>query len=88
MFLILPANSLPARATTLSVTFWPAAEVAAVELADVGADFPDLEIGDLGDGHAGARRVAELERRQLHAPIHHVHVGVLLDVDVAARSWP
>ena len=59
-------------------------EVAAVEFADVGADFPTLEVGDLGDGHAGAGGVAELEGRQLHAPIHHVLVGVLLDVDVAA----
>ena len=29
------------------------AEVAAVELADVGADLPDLQIGNLRDGHAG-----------------------------------
>src|ERR1019366_8568755 len=60
------------------------AEVAAVKLADVGADFPALEVGDLGDGHAGAGDVAELEWGQLHAPIHDVLVGVLLDVDIAA----
>ena len=59
------------------------AEVAAVEFADAGADFPTAEIGDLGDGHAGADGVAELEGGQQHAPVHHVLVGVLLDVDVA-----
>src|ERR1035441_10081912 len=60
------------------------AEVAAVELADVGADFTTVEIGDLGDSHAGAGGIAELEGGQLHAPIHHVLVGILLHVDVAA----
>ena len=58
-------------------------EVAAVEFADVGADFPVLEVGNLGHRHAGARGVAELEGRQLHAVVDHVLIGVLLDVDVA-----
>ena len=58
-------------------------EVAAVELPDCGADLPVFQIGNLGDRHAGAGGIAQLERRQLHAPIHHVLVAVLLDVDVA-----
>ena len=62
------------RATTLTETGWPWAEVAAVEFADLGADFPVLEIGNLGYGEAGAGGVAELEGLERHAPVHHVEV--------------
>ena len=58
-------------------------EVAAIEFADVGADFPILEVGNLRDGHAGADGVADLEGRQAACPIRSVAVGVRLDVDVA-----
>src|SRR5262249_32613172 len=50
----------------------------------IGADFPAIEIGDLRHRHAGTGRITHLEGRKLHAPIHHVHVGVLLDVHIAA----
>src|SRR5262249_9806885 len=58
--------------------------VAAIELADAGGDFPALEVGDLRYGLAAADVIAELIRRQRHAPVDHVLITILLDVDVAA----
>ena len=52
-------------------------KVAAVQLADLGADFPVLEVGNLRHRHAGPGRVAELEGRKFHALIDHDLVAVI-----------
>ena len=59
-------------------------EVAAVGFGDLRTHLPMTHIGDLRDGHARARLVADLVQRQRHAAVNHVLIHVLFHIHVAA----
>ncbi len=88
-----PDKGRPGSATILITTFCPT-EICPRSSSPIFArNFPVLQIGDLGDRHAGPHLIAHLKQRQHHAEEQYIAAGVLLDRNIAvarapAASWP